>query len=353
MLKFSVVVPVKNEVDLIPKTLVHRVLVKVLLTGTTLLRFLRKMSEKSQTENPSRTEFSVVIPIKGTKEETKMISRTLPSYYSINPAEVVLVVDDPPEDSRIIPLIQKIAEKCDAKKITRIIRVPKGGWGDQQMKARRTGFLHAKYNRILTGDIDLIINRNVLKAIEKVGNGIGLVSCQKFRMPRNILSLYRLFTETMLRILSNVIKRKVGATSFTGLYAFWKPYWLEVEPLSLSKKFVKLKAKIREGKPVEISDFYGAGDDTFLRDLMVKKYKCVYLKDIGAIVLSDPWEDRPIIQYGKGVYFAKRGRSLIVSLARSIIRAQPYYLIGHVHARKINDKLKYVIPLVDKIKDGA
>jgi len=77
------------------------------------------------------------------------------------------------------------------------------------MKARRTGFLNAKYDRILTGDIDLIINRNVLKAVEKVGN---------------VLSLYRLITETMLRIFSNVIKRKMGATSFTGLYAFWKPY---------------------------------------------------------------------------------------------------------------------------------
>jgi len=335
--------------------------------GSVVLRFISRCFLKTNMifftiKEPSKNlemnvrekiDFSVVIPIKGTKDEVKIIPRTLPSYYSINPSEVILAVDDPPEDSRVIPLIEKIAEKCNAKKITRIIKVPKGGWGDQQMKARRTGFLNAKYDRILTGDIDLIINRNALKAVEKVGDGIGLVSCQKLRMPRNILSLYRLITETMLRIFSNVIKRKMGATSFTGLYAFWKPYWLEVEPLSLSKAFVKLKAKIREGKPVEASDFYGAGDDTFLRDQMIKKYKCIYLKEIGAVVLSDPWEDRPIIQYGKGVYFAKKGRSLIVSLARAIVRAQPYYLCGYIHARRIKDVSKYVFPLAHKIKGGA
>jgi len=114
-----------------------------------------------------------------------------------------------------------------------------------------------------------------------------------------------------------------------------------------------LKAKIREGKLVEASDFYGAGDDTFLRDQMIKKYKCIYLKEIGAAVLSDPWEDRPIIQYGKGVYFAQKGRSLLVSLARAIVRAQPYYLCGYIHARRIKDASKYVFPLAHKIKGGA
>ena len=285
-----------------------------------------------------KMEFSVVIPIRGTEEELQLIPKTLPSYYAIQPSEVVLSVDEPTEDSRIVPMIKAVMQRCGAEGITRILRIKKGGvgWGDQQTKARRTGFLEAKYNKVLTGDIDLIINRNVLKAIELVGqNNIGLVSCSKFRVPHDFLSIIRLFGDTFLKQVIHRFEKQFGATTFTGLYSFWKPFWMEVEPIEKAKKFVKLKAKVRDGKPVDTSDLYGAGEDTFLRDSMCEKYECRYLKEIGGLVLTDPWEDRPIIQYGKGAYFAGQGRGLLVSLGRAIIRVQPYYMCGYLHARRM------------------
>lgn len=289
-------------------------------------------------------EFSIVIPIKGTAEELKFIPRTLPSYYAVKPSEVILSIDDPPGDERIVPKIESIIRTCHAEKITRFLKIKKGdkGWNDQQMKARHTGFLETKYNRILTGDIDLVINKNVLKAVKLVGkNNVGLVSCSKLRVPHDFLSFYRLFSDTFLRITIHRFKKSFGATSFTGLYAVWKPFWLEVNPTDIAKKFVKLKAKVRDGKPVSMNDFYGAGDDTFLRDLMIEKYECIYLKDIGALVLTDFWEDIPIVQYGKGVYFAGQGRKLLVSIARAVLRAQPYYLCGYLHGRRIKDASKF------------
>jgi len=84
---------------------------------TNMIFFTIKEPSKNLEMNArGKIDFSVVIPIKGTKEEVKIIPRTLPSYYSINPSEVILAVDDPPEDSRIILLIEKIAEEFDAKK---------------------------------------------------------------------------------------------------------------------------------------------------------------------------------------------------------------------------------------------
>lgn len=306
---------------------------------------------------PSKViQFSIVILIKGTKEELKLIPRTLPSYYAVKPSEVVLSIDDPPEDERIMPKIQSIIKNFHAEEITRILKIKVGGegWNDQQMKARHIGFLKTKYKRILTGDIDLIINKNVLKTVKLVGkNNVGLVSCTKLRVPHDFLSLYRLFGDTFLKTVVHRFKKRFGVTGFEGLYAVWKPFWLEVEPPEKAKKFVKLKSKVRDGKPINMTDFYGAGDDTFLRDLMIKKHKCIYLKDVGGLVSTDFWEERPIIQYSKGVHFAGQGRKLLVSLGRAILRAQPYYLCGYLHGRRIKDASKFEFSWFHKVKSGA
>ena len=300
-------------------------------------------------------KFSIVVPLKGTEEELKLIRRTLPSYYAVKPSELILSVDDPPEHEQIVPTIESVMKEYHGEEVTRILKIRRGGegWHDQQMKARHTGFLEAKYSRILTGDMDLIINKNVLKAIRIVGKkNVGLASCSKLRVPHDLLSFYRLFSNAFLRTLAHRFTQ-FGATSFAGIYAVWKPFWMEVEPTEIAKNFVKLKAKVREGRPVNMTDFYGAGDDTFLRDLMIEKYKCVYLRDIGAIVLTDLWEERPIVQYGKGVYFASQGRKLVVSLGRAVIRAQPYYFCGYIHGRRIKDASKFEFPWTHKLKSGA
>lgn len=301
-------------------------------------------------------KFSVVIPVKGTSDEVKVMPRTLPSYYAVKPHELIISIDNPPEDERIIPLIEEIAENHNTTEITKIVKVKVGGegWGDQQMKARYTGISNATFNRVLTGDIDLIINRNVYKALKLVGkNNVGLASCSKFRIPHDFLSFYRLFSDSFIKTVIHHFKKTFGATTFTGLYAFWKSFWEDVMPIEKAKSFVKFKAKVRKGESVNISDFFCKGDDTFLKDLMIEKYKCIYLEDIGGLVLTDPWENRPIVQYGKGVYFANQGRGLVVSLARALMRGQPYYFCGYLHGRKIKDISGFQFAWTHKIKGGA
>jgi len=294
------------------------------------------------------TEFSIVTPIKGTKEEQKIISKTLPFYYSVGPSEVILSVDDPPEDEGVISEIKSIIENHHAQEITRILKVKVGGegWNDQQMKARYTGFLKAEYDRILQVDVDLIINKNVLKAVELVGkNNVGLASCSRLPLPKNFLNFYRLFARIAMHYLRE--------SRFAGLYAVWKPFWLEVEPKEVAKKYTKIKAKVRDGKPVTIADFYAPGDDTHLNDLMAKKYRCVYLKDIGGLVLADEWENRPFIQYCKGVYFASLGRRMLPTLAKTIIRAHPYYFCGYLHGRGVKGDSQFSFSWHHKAEGGA
>jgi len=276
-------------------------------------------------------EFSVVIPI---KDEADFIPLSLPSYLALNPKEVILAIDAP-IPKKVKEAVDRVVERLGAENKVKVLSIPVGGWADQQIKARRLGFRKAECNRILTGDIDLIVNRNTLKAVNLVGkDDVGLVSVSKFRLPHGLLSFARLFSSTTLRLLSNIRKR-FGATTFTGLYAFWKPYWEEVEPLEKAKRFQKIKVKVREKRALSLEDFFGAGGDTLLRDEMIQKHKVVYLQDIGAFVLTDPWEDRPMVQYGKGIYFAVRGRSTSVALGRAFLRIQPYYFVGHLYGKKL------------------
>jgi len=256
-------------------------------------------------------KFSAVIPV---KDEVDLIPKTLPSYYSVKPSEV-LVCTDKPCLAQVRKTVNKVAEKCGAIEITRIIEVPKDpSWKFHQAHVRRTGFHAASYDRILTGDIDLIINRNVLKAVQMVGkDNIGLVSAKAYR------------------------GKGISATTFTGLYAIWRPYWLDSEPEGDIKNLVNPKQKLRQGITNQwtLKDFYGMGEDTYLRDCMIKKYRVVYLPDIGAIDLRPALELHPDVQFLKGIYFALRGRNLIGALARTAFRLQPHYICGHFYGKKL------------------
>ncbi len=274
-------------------------------------------------------KFSIVIPV---KDEVDLLMKTLPSYYAVNPSEVLICTDKPALEV-VKTAINRVATSLNAENITKIIEVDRDSeWRFHQAHVRREGFHKAKYDRILTGDIDLAINDNILKALKLIGKGdVGLVSLSKLRYPRNLKDVWALFATTFLR---NVVHRMLNlinvTTTFSGLYALWKPYWLDSEPEDEIKRMVNPKQIYRGEKPNLVGATAITGEDIFLRDCMLRKYKCLYLRDIGAIDLGVAIEDLPYIQYMKGQSFALRGRSLPVSLGRAILRAQPYYLMGHL-----------------------
>ena len=283
---------------------------------------------------------SIVVPV---KDEVDLILKTLPSYYAVNPNEVILCLDKP-APKQVVEVIGKVAKSCNAEDVTRIVEVERRlDYKFHQAWVRRKGFLEAKHDRILTGDIDLVINRNVFKAVRMVGkNDIGLVSLSKMRAPNSLLDLYRLFGTGILQKYIHYFAeayrgRGIATTTFTGLYALWRPYWLDSESEEGIKSLVSSKTALRKGEKVKWSmqTFRSTGEDTFLRDCMIKKHKIVYLKEIGAIVLTDPLGDRPEVQFKQGIYFALKGRNLIGALARTVFRGQPHYLCGHLYGRKL------------------
>ncbi len=277
-------------------------------------------------------EFCVVVPV---KSETELILQALPAYYALQPSEVLICTDKPCEGN-VRRAVNKVAELLHAREITRIIEVDRSPeWSFHQACVRREGFKKAKLDRILTGDIDLIVNRNVYKALELVGrDDVGLVSLTKLQYPHRLLDYWRLGTAMFLRRLAHTIADKtMGTTTFSGLYALWRPYWLDSEPEEEAKKFTNPKQILREKRTISAIPYFYAGEDTFLRDWISKKHKCIYLKNIGAIDLGASLENQPFVQYMTGAYFAQQKRSLVVSLGRSILRAQPHYLRGYMTGR--------------------
>jgi len=277
--------------------------------------------------------WSAVVPV---YNEIELMRRTLPSWFKCNPSELILAVDDPTPEG-VEETFWLIAEKYPSVD-GRIVKVKKSPeWKFHQANVRRTAFKKAKNDIILTGDIDLVLfKRPILKAINLVGkNNIGLVSLNKFRFPHSVSEFMFTLNEQLLRkLLHGIFDRVMTTTTFTGLYAFYRPYWLETEKEEEIKKLVNPKQVLRGElfREQEISNV--VGEDTFLRDAMQTKYRCVYLRDVGAIDLRTGLENLKYIQYHKGAYFACKERKLITALGRAILRFQPYYLIGYLDKKR-------------------
>jgi len=256
-------------------------------------------------------EFSIVMPI---KDEAKFLDRTLVSCYRIKPSEMILCFDDPPHKNSY-EKAKEISEKYKDTP-TVFLRVKKNP-NIKYHKAwvRRKGFMKATYNRILRVDADLLINKNVLKAIRIVGkNKIGLASCMYFHSLKG-LGLYRAAV-LLFKI------RKYGPF-FKGLYALWKPFWLECESEELLRK-------VQDPRNKKITTFACLlGEDSFLRNCIKSRYRCVYLNCIGGYNLRGHVKDHPIVQFNWGRYYAARGVRFIRVLYYSVIDLRLNILKGY------------------------
>lgn len=279
--------------------------------------------------------FSIVTPI---KNENHWIPITLPSFYKVGPDEVILCFDKPAQ-SDTLRIVKKIIKLCDADDITKIIEVERSSeWAYHQAHVRRVGFRNAMYNRILTTDIDLIINSNVLKAINMVGkDDIGLVSCRQFRYPNNLLGFWRTIGHNILRKVFFKIKKvrnpNIKMSIFSGLYALYRPYWLDSENEEDIKKLMSAKQIVKGHANPERHKIF-VGEDGYLRDCMLRHHRVVYLEDIGAFCLSDSVRDRPVIQFEAGRWCARHNMSFLGRIIRMVIYAHPHHMRGFIYERK-------------------
>lgn len=269
--------------------------------------------------------FSIVIPI---KDEVELIHRCLPSYFELQPFDLVCCLDEPP-DPRVVQAIWTVAENYP-NVWARIITVPKDpAWKFHQAKVRRTGFGAASRDLILTGDIDLLVNKACLQAVNtlahQVKKRVGLVSVSKFYYPHSFRELWQAFITRLLRRIKIALKKH---GNFSGLYAFYRPYWRETEPEDILKQVHDQK----RSKKIDPNGY--CGEDTLLRQYMETRYRTIFLATEGGIGLRGAVSNDGIVQFAIGLYFASERKSVLGVLARTFMYLRPMYLVGYLWSRR-------------------
>lgn len=268
--------------------------------------------------------FSIVLPV---KSEYKLLHGCLKSCYAVNPDEVIVCLDDPPHE-KTFKEIQQTANNLGWSDKTKIITVPRNPeFHFHQAWVRREGFRKAEHDRILTVDVDLVINKNVLKALSLVGkDNVGFVSCLTTHTTRGSLGLWR---HIALRIAN-----KISSPSYTGLYALWRPYWLDSEDDGI---------KLLEDARKASGGLVLIGEDAYLHNCMQVKHKCIHLSDYGGDCMRNDCNDLPHVQFEIGRHYAKKYNALKVML-RSILFARPHILRGYIYQKRTNAPLPVVNP---------
>lgn len=270
-------------------------------------------------------KFSVVCPI---KDEVALIPLTLPSFYAVNPTEVILCLDNPKPPS-VVEVIHKVAEAYGMEDKTRIVGVKRrSDFQYHQAWVRRKGFLEAEHDRILTVDIDLLLNRNVLTALEMVGeNDVGLASIWKAKPLNSIVHIYTRFTRFY-----TLLRRRAG---FCGLYALWRPFWLDSEPEDKIRQFIGIKQMWRGEHDMWNGDV-PRGEDSYLASWMKKKHRCIHLLSIGATILREKPEYLRWFQRVRGQHAVIEGKQLRYAVLHTLLRAEPEYFRGYIAQKRVD-----------------
>jgi len=242
-------------------------------------------------------KFSIVVPI---KDEVDLIPITLPSYYRLQPDEVIVCVDKP-APPKVIETVKKVARICKAEDKTRIIEVERNPeYRFHQAWVRRTGFRKARNDVILTTDIDIVLDPKIVDFLYLIRGSVGLVSFSKF-------------SPTFRGIVIWLVQKLYRHKSFTGLYAFSKNAWLETEDEESLKRIPR-------------------GEDTHLYKHLTKKYDYLFIPDVKNLLLR-PHESRKY-QYFMGVNRWFIGKATLWRIIiSSIIYIRPYMLTGYLKAR--------------------
>ena len=265
-------------------------------------------------------DFSVVVPI---KDEVNLIPMTLPSYYALNPSEVILCLDKP-APSGLLKVIDRVAKSCKAKDKTKVIEVKSHpAYRYHKAFVRRTGFRAAKHDIIVTGDIDLIVNGDVLKAVKLVGkDDVGFVSMAQPYYPfMGVKSFWRMVIDCLIR--------RFWYNTFTGLYALWKPYWLDTE----KEEDIQKLPDPRSSNALIIGRS-SIGEDSFLHRKMLTKHRAIYLREIGGFNITVGKNDLPYLQFQSGQIKARMGKLFPAVLFDTFLRLRPLILSGYLRTKR-------------------
>jgi len=167
--------------------------------------------------------WSLVVPI---KDEVQFVPHTLPKAFDLLPNDLVIVLDGPP-NPKVQEVVQSVLEEYDKNKVARIVYARRNpNWKFQQAWVRRVGYLASKYDKIFTFDIDDIPSPNIMAGHSIIGkDNIVYVSFRKRLVTKG-------FRATFWSIRYEIGRRLFSFSSspkpFIGIYWLYKPFYLDL-----------------------------------------------------------------------------------------------------------------------------
>ncbi len=179
-------------------------------------------------------KFSIVLPI---RDEVDLFRRTFPYMLNLRADEILICLDDPPS-SKLDDCIKNVQRNLENGGViggpgttdVKVLYVEKDPeWGFHQAHVRRVGYEKAKHDFIFTLDVDVVVRTNVLKGLEYIAkNNVALVSFNKLLNVHGPLRLLR-------SVDHQARSRILGTKGFTGLYWLYRPWYFELMPESTVK----------------------------------------------------------------------------------------------------------------------
>lgn len=258
------------------------------------------MKKEQMQVNSSKTDFTIVLPIRGTERELKFMDKSIPSAIAFNPGELIFACDEG-MDHRVHAKIIELVKKYGFTNYKVKFFPRDSDWGFQLANVIWNCYKMAKYDKILSFDVDSSLRKEAMIGYDIIGQDrVAVCSFTKKLLIKNILDLHRFIFYRFRVWQSNYV--------FSGIYWVYRPYYFE----NVNKDdFMKIRN----------------GVDTFLTNSIMEKgiHKIVTRKEMGCDCHDYQNEDYPWRQFQTGVWMHANQE---IAMASKILKLNRKYQLS-------------------------
>ena len=234
-------------------------------------------------ENTSK-DFSIIMPILGTKEELEFMKKTVPAIINLNPHEIIFGIDAP-EDQNLITILDQICNKNGFDRQRYVTAKHDKNWNMQLCHIIWNCVAASKNDKMFMINVDSLVLSSIMTGYDIVGTlNIAAHSSPTKHYVKTIRDRIKAYSHKLLM-------NKISET-WSGVFWIYRPYFLECINLENYKKIYN-------------------GADEFVFDSIEKnkKYKYVCNKQFNNKALTYENNDLHWRQFLRGIYMYAQSRN--------------------------------------------
>ena len=231
-------------------------------------------------------DFSIIMPILGTKKELKFAEKTIPAIINLNPHEIIFGIDAP-EDQILVSTLNKICNENGFNRQQYVTTKHNKNWNMPLCHIMWDCINACKNDKTLIVNVDSLVLAPIMTGFDVVGTlNIAAHTSPAIHYVKTIrdrikVYCYKLFMNKM-------------SDAWSGVFWIYKPYFFEcVDPENYCKIY--------------------NGSDTFIVDSIKKnkKYKYIHSRKFSNQSLDYENNDLYWSQFSKGIHWYANSRDAI------------------------------------------